>query len=289
MNRLSTERRGQVIACLVEGMSIRSTVRVTGVAKATVSKLLIDIGQACSEYMDGIFQNLGCDIIECDEIWSFCYAKQKNIPEQFKGTPGYGDVWTWVAIDAETKLVPSFLVGERTARDAYVFLSDLRDRLRPGRVQITTDGHQPYLTVIEPLFGSDRVDFAMLHKIYGAPVGQQTTEARYSPPTCTGIDIRVITGDPDPDHISTSYVERQNLTMRMGMRRFTRLTNGFSKKVENHAHAVSLHFFWYNFGRVHQSLRVKLPNGKYAQRTPAMAAEIARFPWSVTQVAQLLD
>lgn len=290
MNRLSSERRGQVISCLVEGMSIRSTVRITGVAKNTIVKLLADLGQACSEYMDGAFQNLDCPVIECDEIWSFCYAKQKNVPDEFKGTAGYGDVWTWVAIDADTKLVPSFLVGERTSRDAYVFLTDLRDRLRPGRVQITTDGHQPYLRVIEPLFGSDRVDFAMLHKIYGTPtVTEASSEARYSPPKCTGIDIRIISGDPDPARISTSYVERQNLTMRMGMRRFTRLTNGFSKKIENHAHAVSLHFFWYNFGRVHQSLTIKREGQAGIKRTPAMAAGVAEHPWSVTQVAQLLD
>lgn len=186
------------------------------------------------------------------EIWSFCYSKQKNVPEEHKGTFGYGDVWTWTATDADTKLVPSWLVGERTAKDAYTFLYDLRERLAPGRVEITTDGHQPHLKVIEPLFGADRVDFAMLHKIYG-PDGV-VIEGRYSPAACTGIDVRTITGQPDPDRISTSYVERQNLTMRMGMRRFTRLTNGFSKKVENLAHAVSLHYMHYNFARPHQTL-----------------------------------
>lgn len=289
MNRLSTERRGQVISCLVEGMSIRATVRVTGVAKNTIVKLLVDLGQACSEWQDVELRNLACEVIECDEIWSFCYSKQKNIPEEFQGTFGYGDVWTWTAIDSDTKLVPSWLVGERTNRDAYEFLSDLHNRLRPGQhVQITTDGHTPYLTVIEPLFGADSVDFAMLHKIYGnAPkVEADTTPAHtYSPAKCTGIDIRVITGDPDPDRISTSYVERQNLTMRMGMRRFTRLTNGFSKKVENLAHAVSLHYMHYNFARPHQTLTKRY--GK--PTTPAMAAGVAEHVWSVWEIAGLLD
>jgi len=281
MNKLSTERRGQVIACLVEGMSIR----VTGVAKATVSKLLVDLGRACSEYMDGALQNLDCRVLEADEIWSFCYAKQKHVPEQFKDTYGYGDVWTWVAIDADTKLVPSFLVGERTVADAYTFLSDVKSRLKRPWIQLTTDGLRAYLTVVDAIW-QDNIDFAMLHKTYGIP---QDADHIYSPPECTGMEVKIIAGDPDPARISTSYVERQNLTMRMGMRRFTRLTNAFSKKVENHAHAVSLHFFWYNFGRVHQSLRVQLENGKYQQRTPAMAAGVASFPWSVTQVAQLLD
>jgi IS1 family transposase len=282
MNRLSTERRGQVISCLVEGMSIRSTVRVTGAAKNTVTKLLVEIGQACSDYQDIELTDLDTKVIECDEIWSFCYSKQKNVPEEHQGTFGYGDVWTWVAIDADTKLVPSWLVGERAAPDAYAFLSDLRSRLRPGRVQITTDGHRPYLMVIEPLFGADSVDFAMLHKIYGS---SPETEGRYSPAVCTGVDRRIIAGRPDPDRISTSYVERQNLTMRMGMRRFTRLTNGFSKKVENLAHAVSLHYMHYNFGRPHQSLA-----GRYGKGiTPAMAAGKADHAWSPWEIAGLLD
>jgi IS1 family transposase len=285
MNRLSTERRGQVISCLVEGMSIRATVRVTGVAKNTIVKLLADLGQACSEYQDATLRNLDTSVIECDEIWSYCYAKQKNVPDEFQDTFGYGDVWTWTAIDADTKLVPSWLVGERTGRDAYAFLSDLKGRLRNNRVQITTDGHKPYLTVIEPLFGADAVDFAMLHKIYGTGAKPDSPAHTYSPPACTGIDIKIIAGDPDPDRISTSYVERQNLTMRMGMRRFTRLTNGFSKKVENLAHAVSLHYMHYNFARPHQTLTKQF--GK--PTTPAMAAGVADHVWSVWEIADLLD
>ena len=282
-NVLSSERRAQVVSCLVEGMSIRATVRVTGAAKNTIVKLLADLGSASAEYQDGALTNLGCKVIECDEIWSFCYAKQKNAPEQFKDTPGYGDVWTWTAIDADTKLVPSWLVGERTNRDCYAFRSDLRSRIKPGqRVQITTDGHKPYLTTVEPLFGADRVDFAMLHKIYGNEAGD---ERRYSPAVCTGIEKRVITGKPDPERISTSYVERHNLTMRMGMRRFTRLTNGFSKKVENLAHAVSLHYMHYNFCRPHQTLTKRYDTST----TPAMAAGVARYPWSVHQLVALLD
>jgi IS1 family transposase len=281
-NVLSSERRAQVVSCLVEGMSIRATVRVTGVAKNTIVKLLNDLGEACAEFQDGALTNLDCKVVECDEIWSFCYAKQKNVPEQFKGTPGYGDVWTWVAIDADTKLVPSWLVGERTNADAYTFLSDLKSRIK-GRVQITTDGHKPYLTVIEPLFVPDAVDFAMLHKIYGAAEGSQN-ERRYSPAVCTGIEKRVITGEPDESRISTSYVERQNLTMRMGMRRFTRLTNGFSKKLENLTHAVSLHYMHYNFCRPHATLTKRY--GK--PTTPAMAAGVAKYPWSVHQLVGLL-
>jgi IS1 family transposase len=230
-------------------------------------------------------RNLTCPVVECDEIWSFCHSKQKNVSDEHQDEFGYGDVWTWTAIDADSKLVPSWLVGERTNRDAYTFLSDLKSRLRNNRVQITTDGHTPYLTVIEPLFGADSVDFAMLHKIYGTGQKPDSPAHTYSPPTCTGIEIKVIAGDPDPDRISTSYVERQNLTMRMGMRRFTRLTNAFSKKVENHAHAVSLHFMYYNFGRPHQTL-----TKQYGRpTTPAMAAGVAHHVWSFSEIAGLLD
>jgi IS1 family transposase len=287
MNQLSAERRAQVVLCLVEGMSIRGTVRVTGVAKNTVTKLLVEMGEACAEYQDGALTNLDSKRIECDEIWSFCHSKQKNVPEDHEGEFGYGDVWTWVAIDADTKLVPSWLVGERTTIDAYTFLSDLKNRLR-GRVQMTTDGHRPYLTVVEPLFGADGIDFAMLHKLYGNEGGVEGRH-RYSPAVCTGIDKRVICGEPDEALISTSYVERQNLTMRMGMRRFTRLTNAFSRKVENLAHAVSLHYMHYNFCRVYQSLTITRPDGKRVKRTPAMAAGVATHVWSVYELVGLLD
>lgn len=283
MNRLSTERRGQIIGCLTEGMSIRATGRVTGAAKNTIVKLLVDLGQACDEYQDATLTNLPCRRIECDEIWSFCHAKAKNVPEHLEDEFGYGDVWTWTAICADTKLVPSWLVGQRDSRDCYTFLADLKSRLR-HRVQLTSDGHKPYLKVVEPLFGSDGVDFAMLHKIYGQAEGGDN-ERRYSPAVCTGIDKRVITGDPDESLISTSYVERQNLTMRMGMRRFTRLTNGFSKKVENHAHAVSLHFMHYNFARPHQTLTQAAGRAT----TPAMAAGVDHRVWSLTDLAGLLD
>ncbi len=287
MNKLSDERRAQVVSCLVEGMSIRGTVRVTGVAKNTIVKLLANLGQACADYQDGVLTNLSTKRVECDEIWSFCHSKQKNVPEEHQGEFGYGDVWTWVAIDADTKLVPSWLVGERTTIDAYTFLSDLESRLR-GRVQMTTDGHKPYLTVMEPLFGSDGIDFAMLHKLYGNEGGVEG-QRRYSPAVCTGIEKRVICGEPNDALISTSYVERQNLTMRMGMRRFTRLTNAFSKKVENLAHAVSIHFMHYNFCRTHQSLTITRPDGKRIKQTPAMAAGVATHAWSVYQLVALLD
>lgn len=283
MNRLSTERRGQVISCLVEGMSIRATVRVTGVAKNTIVRLLADLGGACSEYQDRTLRDLPCDRLQCDEIWSFVYSKAKNVPIKHEDEFGYGDVWTWTAICADSKLVPSWLVGKRDNRDCYTFLSDLRSRLRPGRIQLTTDGLASYLAVVEPLFGADRTDYAQLIKFYGG--GDGSEERRYSPAICTGIEKRTITGDPDPAAISTSYVERQNLTMRMGMRRFTRLTNAFSKRVENHAHAVSLHFLHYNFARPHQTL-----TRKYGRpTTPAMAAGKANHVWSVWEIAGLLD
>src|SRR5688572_9287772 len=275
MNRLSIERRAQVVACLVEGTSIRGTVRMTGAAKNTVTKLLVELGQAAADYQDRTLRNLGTRRVECDEIWAFCYAKARNVPDEHRDTFGYGDVWTWVAIDSDTRLVPSWLVGERHTRDAYVFMADLRTRLK-HRVQLTTDGHAPYLTVVEPIFGADGVDFAMLHKVHDGH-GEDRDPERWP-------EVKVICGEPDPDGISTSYVERQNLTMRMGMRRFTRLTNGFSKKVENLAHAVSLHFLHYNFARPHQSLS----EGR-RRVTPAMAAGVARAPWSVTQIAKLLD
>jgi IS1 family transposase len=276
MNRLSTEKRAQIVGCLVEGNSIRATVRMTGAAKNTITKLLVDLGEACAEYQDGVLQDLPCEVLEVDEIWAFCWAKQKNVPEQFKGMPGYGDVWTFTALCADTKLVPSWLVGERTSDDAEVFLSDLASRLE-GRVQLSTDGHRIYEGTVGPAF-EQNVDWAQVQKHFsGGEVG------KYSPPVCIGTKRRVVKGDPDPDRISTSYVERQNLTMRMGMRRFTRLTNGFSRKVENLAHSVSLHFLHYNFARPHATLKERYP------RTPAMAAGVADHIWSLEEIAALLD
>jgi IS1 family transposase len=278
MNRLSTEKRAAIIGCLVEGNSIRGTVRITGAAKNTITRLLVDLGAACAEYQDHTLRELPCRTIEADEIWSFAYAKQKNVPEQFRGTPGYGDVWTWVAICADTKLVPSWLVGERTIEDATTFAHDLRGRLaQPGNVQITTDGLSAYREAIGNAFGE--VDFAQLHKVYGLDPKVRGAQRRYSPPMVTSTHVTVVSGEPDPGEISTSYVERQNLTMRMGMRRFTRLTNGFSKKVENLAHAVSLHYLHYNFARVHQTLGC----------TPAQAAGVTDRRWKLTDIAGLLD
>ncbi len=274
MNRLPIQKRAQVIGCLVEGNSIRSTVRMTGVAKNTVTKLLVDLGKACSEYQDKVMRNLPCKRLQCDEIWAFCYAKDKNVPEDKKGQFGYGDVWTWTAICADTKLVPSFMIGDRSGGTARLFIDDLASRLA-NKVQLTTDGHKAYLEAVEGAFGCE-IDYAMLIKLYGVePEGDK----RYSPSKCTGTRTEVITGTPDKGKISTSYVERQNLTMRMGMRRFTRLTNAFSKKAENLAAAVALHFMYYNFGRIHRTLRV----------TPAMEAGITDHVWTLEEIAELVD
>lgn len=273
MNKLSQKQRVQVVAALVEGNSIRSIVRMTGVSKNTVTKLLADIGEACAAYQDKAFQNLPCKRIQADEIWSFCYSKDKNVPEQFKGEFGYGDVYTWTAICADTKLVPCWHLGRRDTNAAVQFISDLASRLA-NRVQLTTDGHRPYLEAVEGSFGCE-IDYAMLIKVYG----HSQEETRYSPAECVDCKPNWVSGNPDPKHISTSYVERQNLTMRMSMRRFTRLTNGFSKKVENLAHAVALHFMHYNFVRIHQTLRC----------TPAMAAGVSKTLWSIEDIVKLLD
>ncbi|WP_066917041.1 transposase [Mycobacterium interjectum] len=283
VNRLSTDQRAQIVSCLCEGMSIRATVRLTGAAKNTVTKLLVELGAACAEYQSAALFDLPCTNIQCDEIWAFCYAKQKNVPEEHRGEYGYGDVWTWTAICADTKLVPSWLVGERTADDAEVFIRDLASRLA-NRVQLTTDGLRLYVRAVETAFHGD-IDYAMLHKIYDAPAGEGN-ERRYSPAVCTGIEIRKVNGNPNLAKASTSYVERQNLTMRMGMRRFTRLTNGFSKKVENLAHAVSLHYMYYNFARSHGTLTADAGGRK---TTPAMAAGITDRVWSCRDIAALLD
>jgi IS1 family transposase len=274
MNRLTTEKRAQILGCLVEGMTIRSTVRITGAARNTVTKLLVNVGEACSAYMNEVMVDLPCQRIEADEIWSFV-AKSKNVPAGMNEADA-GDVWTWVALDADTKLVPTYYVGGRSALDGYRFMTDLAGRLR-HRVQLTTDGHSAYLRAVEGAFGSD-IDYAMLIKIYGNP---PEAERRYSPAECTGVEVRPVQGDPDPDHISTSYRERQNLTMRMGMRRFTRLTNGFSKKVENHVAAISLHFMHNNFARPHKTLSDPYP------RTPAMATGVADHVWKLEEIAAL--
>jgi len=276
MNKLTIEKRAQVIRCLVEGMSIRATVRITGAAKNTVTKLLTEVGQACRDYQDKVFKNLPCKRIQCDEIWAFCYAKEKNVPEEFRGIFGYGDVWTWTAICADTKLVPSWLVANRSAEAAYIFLKDLASRLK-DRIQLTTDGHRAYLTAVEAVFGGD-IDYAMLVKLYGNESGSTETERKYSPAECTGTKIALVNGIPDKKHVSTSYAERQNLTMRMTMRRFTRLTNAFSKKVDNLEAAVALHFMHYNFCRIHQSLRV----------TPAMEAGVTDHVWGIEEIINLL-
>lgn len=276
MNRLSRQQRTQVIAQLVEGSSIRSTVRITGVAKNTVTKLLVGAGIAAAAFHDDNVRNLSAQRIQMDEIWAFCYSKQKNVPEDHKGEFGYGDIWTWVAIDADTKLVASFTLGARNSGVAWAFVADLAQRIT-GRAQITSDGNTMYLNAMDNAFAG-QVDYAMLVKKYGDP-GTEGAR-RYSPAEYTGADKRVISGNPDDGHISTSYVERQNLTMRMGMRRFTRLTNGFSKKVENMACAVSLHFLYYNFVRSHQSLK---------GQTPAMAAGLADRKWTIDDIVGLIE
>ena len=276
MNRLSAEKRAQIIGALVEGNSIRATVRMTGAAKNTITKRLVDLGEACAEYQDRTLHDLLCKAVEADEIWAFRYAKPKNVPEQFKGTPGYGDVWTYTAICADSKLVPSWLVGEQSRDDAYAFLCDLASRMA-NRVQLTTDGNGVYEAGIGPAFRG-QVEWAQIQKQYASDPSEHR---KYSPAVCTGTKRRVLKGEPDPDRISTSYVERQNLTMRMGMRRFTRLTNGFSRKVENLAHAVSLHFMHYNFARPNAALKNPYP------RTPAMAAGVADHVWSLEEIAAL--
>lgn len=274
MNRLTTAHRARIIAALVEGNSIRATARMLEVSKATVTKLLVDLGPLCAAYHDEHVRGVASERIQCDEIWAFCHSKQKNVAPEHEGIFGYGDVWTWTAIDADTKLAVSWLVGLRNGACATAFIADVAQRIT-GRVQLTTDGHRPYLEAIEAAFGSE-VDYAQLIKLYGP---EQGSEKRYSPAECLGIEKRIIQGNPDAAHVSTSYVERQNLTMRMSMRRFTRLTNAFSKKVENLEAAVALHFLWYNFGRTHQTLKT----------TPAIAAGIADRVWTPLDIAGLLD
>ena len=268
-------KRVQIVSGLVEGAGINSVCRMTGASKHTVLKLLEDLGTACAKYQDETLRNLNCRRLQCDEIWSFCYAKQRNVPEEKRGEIGIGDVWTFTAIDADTKLVPCWLVGRRDAGYAFEFVSNLAGRLN-NRVQLTTDGHKMYLEAIEGAFGAD-IDYAMLVKIYKNLQGN-TPERKYSPGECCGTMKARITGDPDMAHVSTSYVERQNLTMRMSMRRFTRLTNAFSKKIENHKHALAIYFMYYNFVRIHKTLRV----------TPAMAAGVTMKLWEIHEMVGLI-
>lgn len=279
MNRLPLPKRAQIIRALVEGASMRATSRMVECSINTVFKLLEDVGAACSAYQDRALRDLPCKRVQCDELWSFCYAKEKNAPAEKKGEFGYGDVWLWVAMCADTKLVPCWHIGRRDAEAGREFIADLADRLR-DRVQLTTDGYKAYLEAVEEAFGAD-VDYAMLVKLYGSsPDGTAgTAERKYSPGECTGTRKARITGKPDDKHVSTSYVERQNLTMRMGMRRLTRLTNAHSKKVENLAYATALHYIHYNFARIHGTLRV----------APAMAAGVTGRMWSVEDIAGLAD
>jgi IS1 family transposase len=276
MNLMPLAKRAQILGLLVEGNSISATCRITGAAKMTVLKLLADVGQACAEYQDKTLRNLKCRRIQCDEIWAFVGAKKKNVPAELKGTFGIGDVWTWTALDADTKLMCSWMVGTRGAKAAEAFLADLYPRLS-HRVQLTTDGHKVYADAVEDTFGVD-VDYAMLVKLYGNEDPNRGAERKYSPNEIVCATKVPKIGSPDLDHVSTSYVERSNLTLRMSCRRFTRLTNAFSKKVENHAHAVALHFMYYNFGRIHKTLRV----------TPAMEAGIADHVWSLEEIAALV-
>jgi len=273
MNQLTPERRAQVINCLVEGNSIRSTCRLTGVGKNTVARLLVAVGEACSIYQDKAFRQLTCKHIQCDEIWSFVGSKEKNTSKE-KKAQGCGDCWVWTALDSETKLIPCWYVGTRGAKAAYHFMHDLAARLA-HRVQLTTDGHKAYLDAVETAFGEE-IDYAQLVKIYGEG---PKTEARYSPAQCMGAKKAVISGKPSWDHVSTSHIERSNLTLRMSNRRFTRLTNAFSKKVENHEHMLALSFCFYNFCRIHQTLRV----------TPAMAAGVATRVWEIADIVALIE
>jgi len=275
MNKLTSDRRAQILTMMVEGVSIRAISRMTGASKNTIVKLLADAGEACSDYQDCAFVNLTCKRLQLDEIWSFVYAKQKNVAKAKRQDMAYGDVWTWTAIDAETKLVPSWMVGGRDGDYAKAFVLDLSKRLK-DRVQITSDGHRAYLEAVEEAFGAN-VDYAQLVKIYGA--APEGAKGRYSPADCIGARKEPITGNPDKAHVSTSYVERQNLSMRMGIRRFTRLTNAFSKKVENHAHAIAIYFMHYNFVRIHTTLRV----------SPAMAAGVSKTLWSMMDVVRIVD
>ena len=274
MNKLPSAKRAEILGMMVEGVSIRAIVRMTGVSKNTVAKLIEDAGQAFSDYQDKAFRNLTCKRLQVDEIWSFVHCKQRNVGTAKAAPPQAGDIWTWTAIDADTKLIPSWLVSSRGGEAAQYFISDLAGRLA-NRVQLTSDGHKAYLEAVEQAFGAD-IDYAMLVKVYGEG---PASAGRYSPGICVGAEKKRVEGRPDPAHISTSFAERSNLSMRMGMRRFTRLTNGFSKKAENHAHAVAIYFMHYNFVRIHQTLRC----------APAMAAGVTTKLWELTDLVKVLE
>lgn len=274
MNRLSLQDRTRIVNALLEGNGIRATARMCDCSPVTVLKLLEDVGTACAMFHDKSVRGLRVRRLQCDEIWCFVGAKAKNVTPE-KKQEGWGDTWTWVGIDADTKLVISYLVGGRDGGWAKEFMQDCASRV-VNRVQITTDGHRAYLEAVEDAFGAD-IDYAQLQKIYGAPSDEETH--RYSPAKCIGCDMKVVSGDPDPKHVSTSFVERQNLTMRMHIRRFTRLTNGHSKKIENHCYAVALHYMFYNYCKIHSSLRV----------TPAMEAGLSERVWAIEELCSLAD
>ncbi len=270
-----------VVRALCDGNSIRGTARITGVAINTVVKLLRDIGSACLDFQDEAMYDLPCKRLQCDEIWSFVYSKAKNVPDEHQGEFGYGDVWTWTAVDADTKLVPCWHVGGRSGQDAWTFMKDLSERLS-NRVQLATEGYKAYLEAVDGAFGAE-IDYAMLIKLYGSTGPEREARRRYSTAECVGTETQVIQGKPDSKHISTSYMERHNLTMRMSMRRFTRLTNTFSKKLENHMYALALYFVHYDFARPHKSL------ANPYHRTPAMAAGLTNHIWTIEELLGLLD
>jgi IS1 family transposase len=284
MNRLPIEKRAQIISLLTEGTSLRATSRIVGCSINTVTKLLLDVGEACATYHDEHLRDLGCKTIEADEIWSFVGSKAKNVPEGHENDPNYGDVWTWTALDADSKLIVSWYVGGRAFEDCMAFMEDLKGRLA-GRIQLTTDGHQAYVAPVGLNFRQD-IDWAQIQKTYRS---DPSAERRYSPPVCTGTKTRILKGNPDLAKISTSYVERQNLTMRMGMRRFTRLSNGYSKKLDNHIAAIAIHFMHYNFARPHHSLSLPQDIGPAIKQSPAMAVGIADHIWSSEEIVRLAD
>jgi IS1 family transposase len=275
MNKLPKEKRAQVLQMMAEGIALRAITRLTGISRTTLQKLLEDAGRAFSDYQDRTLVNLPCKRVQVDEAWSFCYAKQKNVATAKAAPEGAGDIWTWVGLDADTKLVASFYVGGRDSEAAMIFMDDLAKRLA-NRVQLTSDGHKPYLEAVEGAFGGD-IDYAVLHKIYGSV--PESAKGRYSPAECIGTEKHRIEGKPDPKHVSTSFVERSNLSIRMGNRRMTRLTNAFSKKAENHAHMMAIYFMHYNFVRIHQTLEV----------TPAMAAGVTSTLWEMSDMVEVVE